>query len=43
MRDLYYKNGHGFLLVYSITDSSSVEDVKERYESLLNTRVCYFS
>ena len=39
MRDLYYKNGDGFLLVYSITDSSSVEDVKERYQSLLTVRV----
>ena len=39
MRDLYYKNGDGFLLVYSITDSSSVEDVKARYQSLLTVRV----
>ena len=39
MRDLYYKNGDGFLLVYSITDSSSLEDVKERYQSLLTQRV----
>ncbi len=41
MRDLYYKSGDGFLLVYSITDSSSVEDVRERFESLLSSRVCY--
>lgn len=38
MRDLYYKEGDGFLFVYSITDSSSVEDVRERYDSLLNCR-----
>ena len=39
MRDLYYKNGDGFLLVYSITDVSSLEDVRERYQSLLTQRV----
>jgi GTPase SAR1 family protein len=39
MRDLYYKNGDGFLLVYSITDLSSLEDVKERFQSLLTQRV----
>eukprot|EP00094_Tigriopus_californicus_P010672 TCALIF_10294-PB protein Name:"Similar to Ras-related protein O-Krev (Diplobatis ommata)" AED:0.17 eAED:0.17 QI:493/0.77/0.7/1/0.33/0.4/10/26/456 len=38
MRDLYYKEGDGFLFVYSITDSSSLEDVRERYDSLLNCR-----
>ena len=39
MRDLYYKSGDGFLMVYSITDTSSLEDVKERYEALLNATV----
>ena len=34
MRDLYYKTGDAFLLVYSITDSSSLEDVRERYEGI---------
>lgn len=38
MRNVYYKNGDGFLLVYSITDSSSLEDVKERFQSLLTQR-----
>jgi GTPase SAR1 family protein len=46
MRDLYYKTGDGFLLVYSITDKSSLEDVKERFASLLSARVstkyCFF-
>merc|ERR1712066_1091116 len=37
MRDLYYKAGDGFLMVYSVTDSSSLEDVKERYQSLLDS------
>ncbi len=41
MRDLYYKNGDGFLLVYSITDSSSIDDVKERFNSILTVRVNY--
>jgi len=36
MRDLYYKSGDGFLMVYSITDTSSLEDVKDRYQSLLD-------
>ena len=39
MRDLYYKSGDGFLMVYSVTDSSSLEDVKERYQSLLDATV----
>jgi len=36
MRDLYYKSGDGFLMVYSVTDSSSLEDAKERYQSMLD-------
>ena len=39
MRDLYYKSGDGFLMVYSISDTSSLEDVKERYQSLLDATV----
>ena len=39
MRDTYYRSGDGFLMVYSVTDSSSIEDVKERYESLMETTV----
>ena len=39
MRDLYYKAGDGFLMVYSVTDSSSLEDVKERYQALLDSTV----
>jgi GTPase SAR1 family protein len=39
MRDTYYKTGDGFLLVFSLTDSSSVEDIKERFKSLLFKRV----
>ena len=39
MRDLYYKSGDGFLMVYSVTDSSSLEDAKERYQSMLDATV----
>ncbi len=39
MRDKYYKTGDGFLFVFSLTDSSSLEDVKERFRSLLFARV----
>ena len=39
MRDIYYKTGDGFLLVYAINDKSSMDDVRERFQSLLNSRV----
>ena len=39
MRDLYYKSSEGFVMVYSITDTSSLEDVKDRYQSLLDATV----
>ena len=39
MRDRYYTEGHGFLIVYSVTDSSSLEDAKERYQGILETTV----
>ena len=39
MRDLYYKSGDGFLMVYSVTDSSSLDDVKERYQAMLDATV----
>ena len=38
-RDLYLKAGDGFVMVYSITDSSSLEDVNGRYQSLLDATV----
>merc|ERR1711963_115523 len=31
------KSGDGFLMVYSVTDSSSLEDVKDRYQSMLES------
>ena len=42
MRDTYYRHGMGFLFVYSISDSSSLEDVKDRYQSLLENTVSLF-
>jgi len=35
MRDRYYMEGHGFLIVYSVTDSTSLQDAKDRYEGIL--------
>merc|ERR1711971_437456 len=40
LRDLYYKTGHGFLIVYAVNDRSSLDDVRERFQSLLNSRGC---
>ena len=31
MRDRYYTEGHGFLIVYSVIDSSSLQDAEDRY------------
>ena len=42
MRDRYYKSGDGFVMVYSITGTSSLEDVKGRYQSLLDATVRTF-
>ena len=39
MRDLYYKQGDGFLFVYSITDASSLGEVEDRFRDLINVRV----
>lgn len=34
MRDLYMKNGHGFLLVFSITQQATLFDLKELFEQV---------
>ena len=36
---LYYEHADGFLLVYSVTDSSSLEYVKEIYQHMLGCTV----
>lgn len=35
MRDLYVKNGHGFVLVYSITSQATFNDLTEFYERIM--------
>ena len=39
MRDLYYKSGDGFLLVYDIGAPSSLDDVRERFQGIMNALV----
>ncbi|OON21463.1 Ras family protein [Opisthorchis viverrini] len=38
MRDLYMKNGQGFLLVYSITQQSSLNDLADLREQILRVK-----
>lgn len=38
MRDLYMKNGHGFLLVYSITSLATFHDLIEMKEQISRIR-----
>jgi small GTP-binding protein len=38
MRDLYMKNGQGFLLVYSITSRGSLDDLMELREQILRVK-----
>lgn len=38
MRDLYMKNGQGFLLVYSITSRVSLDDLMELREQILRVK-----
>ena len=39
MRDLYYKSGDGFILIYSVTDSASLEEIKKIYQHMLDSTV----
>jgi GTPase SAR1 family protein len=38
MRDLYMKNGEGFVLVYSITSQATFNDLKEFYERIMRVK-----
>lgn len=38
MRDLYVKNGHGFVLVYSITSQSTFDDINAYYERIIKVK-----
>jgi hypothetical protein len=38
MRDLYVKDGHGFVLVYSITAQATFEDIREYYERIMKVK-----
>jgi hypothetical protein len=38
MRDLYVKNGQGFVLVYSITSQATFNDLNEFYERIMRVK-----
>ncbi|CAF1096673.1 unnamed protein product [Adineta steineri] len=38
MRDLYVKNGHGFVLVYSITSQATFNDLDEFYDRIIRIK-----
>jgi hypothetical protein len=38
MRDLYVKNGQGFVLVYAITSQATFNDLNEFYERIMRVK-----
>lgn len=42
MRDLYMKNGQGFVLVYSITAQSTFNDLQDLREQILRVKVSFY-
>lgn len=38
MRDLYVKNGHGFVLTYSITSQATFNDLDEFYDRIIRVK-----
>jgi hypothetical protein len=38
MRDLYVKNGQGFVLVYSITSQSTFNDLTDFYDRIMRVK-----
>lgn len=43
MRDLYMKNGQGFILVYSITAQSTFNDLQDLREQILRVKVSHLT
>jgi Ras-related protein Rap-2C len=38
MRDLYIKNGHGFLVIYSVTSLQTFQDIKTMKEQIMRVK-----
>ena len=38
MRDLYMKNGRGFIMVYSLVERSTFADIEDLYEQILRVQ-----
>lgn len=38
MRDLYVKNGQGFVLVYSITSQATFNDLNDFYDRIMRVK-----
>ena len=38
MRDLYVKNGQGFVLVYSITSQATFDDITSYYDRIIRVK-----
>ena len=38
MRDLYVKNGHGFVLVYSITSQATFNELNGYYDRIVTVK-----
>ena len=39
MRDLYIKNGQGFVIVYSITSQATFDELHQIYNQIMNIKV----
>ena len=41
MRDTYYKNGKGFILVFSVGVSSSLKEIRHHFEEIQKATVSW--
>lgn len=41
MRDLYIKNGQGFVVVYSITNQQSFHDIESMRDQIIRVKVFF--